>query len=823
MGKAAREKLTACSCENLLERTEDDVNIQGNSGLSLAKKEFQLMKKLATSLLLLAACVAPDWCQAVHYRVYLVGGQSNANGRGDASQLAEPLASPQKDVRFYWHRTQATDNVGHLAEDQWIDLAPGSGHGKTSPVYPKEFGLEICLGRELADAYPDEHIAIIKYSHGGSNLHSQWSENGRMYDTLISTTQAALQALTEAGHTYELCGMSWQQGEADAASEEHADQYEENLTRLIARVRGDLFAGKPLPFVVGGLSDSQDDRITIPGTSWHVVRQAQESVARRLPGVGFVNTDGYSTRVGEAIHFNHDGMIALGKAHAAELLRLETAAGESSTYRPNIVFILADDQGFGDVSALNPESKIPTPNIDRIAHEGMIFSDGHSSSSVCTPTRYSILTGRYHWRTHLQKGVLGGFSQPLISPGRLTVASLLKQYGYMTACIGKWHLGWDWPLKGGGTANDRGNYSEDFQDGWNVDYSGEIRNGPCDHGFDTFFGISASLDMPPYVFVRDRNPTELATVEKAFHRKGPAAVGFEAVDVLPKITQEAIQFIDRNAESKSPFFLYFPLNAPHTPIVPIGEWAGRSKVNKYADFTMQVDWTVGQVLKALDDNNLAKDTLVIFTTDNGCSPAANIPELEAAGHDQNYIYRGHKADIFEGGHRVPFVVRWPEKVKAGSRTDQLVGQIDLLATAAEIVGANIAEDGGEDSISFLPVLLGKATGPIRTSIVSQSIGGQFAVRDGHWKLCLCPGSGGWSEPRPGRVDMASMPPIQLFNLKEDPGERNNLQAENPDRVEKMKELLSRIIENGRSTPGPKLSNDAEIVMIKPIVEPPAEK
>ncbi len=491
--------------------------------------------------------------------------------------------------------------------------------------------------------------------------------------------------------------------------------------------------------------------------------------------------------------------------------------------RPNIVFILADDQGFGDVSALNPESKIPTPNIDRIANEGMIFADGHSSSSVCTPTRYSVLTGRYHWRTHLQKGVLGGFSKPLISPGRLTVASLLKDQGYRTACIGKWHLGWDWPLKEGGTANDNGDFSGGFKGGWDVDYAGEIQNGPNDLGFDYFFGISASLDMPPYVFVRDRIPTEIATVEKAFQRKGPAGKNFEAVDVLPRITEETVKFINENAKTDEPFFVYFPLNAPHTPIVPTSEWEGKSGINKYGDFTMQVDWTVGQVLEALEDNDISDNTLVIFTTDNGCSPAANIGELEKAGHDQNYIYRGHKADIYEGGHRVPFVARWPAKVKPGSRTDHLVGQIDFLATAAEITGATIPENGGEDSVSFLSVLLGETTEPIRESIVSQSIGGQFAIRDGNWKLCLCPGSGGWSNPRPGRVDLSIFPPIQLYNLADDPGEENNLQAEHPERVEKMKKMLRKIVDAGRSTPGSELENDAEIVMIKPVAKAAARR
>ncbi|TWU02954.1 sulfatase family protein [Stieleria varia] len=490
--------------------------------------------------------------------------------------------------------------------------------------------------------------------------------------------------------------------------------------------------------------------------------------------------------------------------------------------RPNIVFILADDQGFGDVSALNPESKIPTPNIDRIASEGMIFGDGHTSSSVCTPTRYSILTGRYHWRTRLQKGVLGGFSPPLISKGRTTVASFLRDQGYHTACIGKWHLGWSWPLKGGGYADDGGDFSGKFKDGWNVDYEADIQNGPNDVGFDYFFGISASLDMPPYVFVRNRRPTQAATVEKAFHRKGPAGADFEAVDVLPTLTAETVGQIKSHAGDDTPFFIYFPLNAPHTPIVPTKEWQGKSKINTYADFTMQVDWTVGQVLDALDEAGVADNTLVIFTTDNGCSPQANIPELEAAGHDQNYIFRGHKADIFDGGHRVPFLARWPGKVKPGTRTEQLVGQLDLLATAAEIVGAALPKNAGEDSVSFLPVLLGEAKEPIRTSIVSQSIGGQFAIRDGNWKLCVCPGSGGWSDPRPGRANLTKLPPMQLYDLANDPGEENNLFAKDPQRVEKMLGMLRENIEKGRSTPGESLANDVEVVMVKPIPGTPKQ-
>ena len=497
--------------------------------------------------------------------------------------------------------------------------------------------------------------------------------------------------------------------------------------------------------------------------------------------------------------------------------------GARAADQPNIVFILADDQGFGDVTALNPDGKIPTPNIDRIAKEGMIFTDAHTSSSVCTPTRYSVLTGRYHWRTRLQSGVLGGFSPPLIAKDRLTVAGFLKQQGYHTACVGKWHLGFNWPLKYGGTADDKGDFSGKFTDGWAVDYTGEIQNGPVDVGFDHYWGISASLDMPPYVYINDRVPTEPATVEKAFHRKGPAAASFEAINVLPDFTNEAVRYIGSRAEAAKdgkPFFLYFPLNAPHTPILPAKEWQGKSGINIYADFTMQVDATVGQVLKALDENGLTENTLIIFTTDNGCSPQANFPELQAAGHEPSYIYRGHKADIFEGGHRVPFIVRWPGKVAPSSKSDQLVGQLDLMATCAEILGAELPPTAGEDSVSFLPILLSKDEKPIRDHIISQSINGSFAIRDGQWKLALCPDSGGWSDPRPGKVDLATHPKVQLFDLASDPGEKSNLAEQHPDRVEKMTATLKELIRRGRSTAGPDQANDVEITMIK---SPPAPK
>jgi arylsulfatase A-like enzyme len=351
------------------------------------------------------------------------------------------------------------------------------------------------------------------------------------------------------------------------------------------------------------------------------------------------------------------------------------AAG-SSPEKPNIVFILCDDLGYGDVSCNNPRGKIATPNIDRVAAAGIRFTDAHTTSSVCTPTRYSVLTGRYNWRSRLQTHVLGGLSPRLIEPGRLTVAELLRRQGYHTACVGKWHLGMDWPRKPGTPAFD--DRIERGPEGWNVDYGRPIANGPNSVGFDEYFGIAASLDMVPYTFIENDRVTTVPTVEKEFPlmfgkdrrvtRRGPAAADFEAVDVLPTLTRKAVEYISRraaDARAGKPFFLYLPLNAPHTPIAPTPEWRGRSGLNPYADFVMQTDSCIGQVVRALDERGLADHTLLVVTSDNGCSPEADLPALLAKGHNPNSILRGHKADIWDGGHRVPLVVRWPGKARPG--------------------------------------------------------------------------------------------------------------------------------------------------------------
>jgi arylsulfatase A-like enzyme len=507
-------------------------------------------------------------------------------------------------------------------------------------------------------------------------------------------------------------------------------------------------------------------------------------------------------------------------AAAAMLLRC-TEPTATAAAKPNIVFILADDLGYGDVRCLNPDGKIPTPNLDRLAGAGMIFTDAHSSSAVCTPTRYGLLTGRYNWRSRLKSGVQGGMSPPLIEPERSTVAVFLQRNGYHTACIGKWHLGMSWSLKPGASAFD--DTIEKGEDGWRVDFSKPIARGPNSVGFDHFFGIAASLDMVPYTFIENDRVTELPTEDKAFPlmfgrtnratRRGPATAGFEAVDVLPTLTRKAIEYLEqRAAEAKNgrPFFLYLPLNAPHTPIAPTRQWQGKSGLNPYADFVMQTDAEVGAVLEALDRLDLAKDTLVIFTSDNGCSPEAKFDELLAKGHDPCAPFRGAKADIFDGGHRVPFIVRWPSRVKPGSSSDQLICLNDLFATCAEILGQKLPDNAAEDSVSLLPAFDGRATNPLREALVHHSINGSFAIRQGKWKLALCPDSGGWSAPRPGGPAAKDLPAVQLYDLSQDIGETRNVHAAHPEVVARLTGLLEKYVADGRSTRGAAQSNTTPV-------------
>jgi len=481
----------------------------------------------------------------------------------------------------------------------------------------------------------------------------------------------------------------------------------------------------------------------------------------------------------------------------------------SSRRKPNIVFILADDLGYGDVSSLNENGKIKTENIDSIAEGGMVFTDAHSGSAVCTPTRYGVLTGRYAWRTHLKRGVLRGWSKPLIKPDRMTVASMLKANGYNTGCVGKWHLGWEWAL-----INKDANTENLTVDADNVDFSKPITNGPTTRGFDYYFGIAASLDMSPYVYVENDMATAVPdrVIEgsdgKCFWRKGPISPDFEHIDVLPTITNKAVRFIERQSAGK-PFFLYFPLTAPHKPIIPAKEFQGTSGLNEWGDFVLQVDWTVGQILKALKRKGLEENTLIIFTSDNGATPDADFEQLAKWGHDPSYVFRGHKADLFEGGHHMPFVAKWPRQIKPGSTCDETICHTDLMATAADIVDYKLPDNAGEDSVSILPALLGNNKSPLREATVHHSAHGYFSIRRGKWKLLLSPGSGGWSYPREDRPEIEGFPPVQLYDLERDIGETNNLQDKYPEKVRELTALLQSYVDAGRSTPGKKQQNEGE--------------
>ena len=498
---------------------------------------------------------------------------------------------------------------------------------------------------------------------------------------------------------------------------------------------------------------------------------------------------------------------------AGALLPILSACTQEKEQQPNIVFILADDMGYGDVSYLGEKTKLTTSNIDELAREGVVFTDAHSSSSVSTPTRYGVLTGRYNWRSRLKSGVLFGYDKALIPEGRETIASMLRRQGYTTAGIGKWHLGWDW------NNIDAGKDS--------IDFSKPIANGPTTRGFDYFYGFIGSLDMDPYVYVENDMPTSLpdrTTVNKgkySWWREGPTGADFKHEEVLPNFTERACKYIKEKAQADQPYFLYLPLPAPHTPILPSEEFRGKSGLGEYGDFVLMVDAMVGRVMQAVKESGEEDNTIVVFTTDNGCSPAAGIKEMQELGHYPSSIYRGHKADLFEGGHRIPCIVRWPAKAKH-HHVDQTVCLTDFYATFAAANGYKLMDTEGEDSYNLLPAICAESDiAPIREATVHHSIEGQFTIRKGEWKLLLSPSSGGWSLPTPYKKEaLEGLPNVQLYNMTTDPSETKNVQAEHPEIVREMRELLLKYIREGRSTPGAPQQNDngSEWKEVKAIME-----
>ena len=483
--------------------------------------------------------------------------------------------------------------------------------------------------------------------------------------------------------------------------------------------------------------------------------------------------------------------------------------------RPNVVVIYADDLGYGDVACYNPDrGRIPTPAIDRLAAEGMRFTDGHSSSGVCSPSRYAVLTGRYHWRTRLQSGIVGVWGEPLIAPDRLTVAGMLRQQGYRTACVGKWHLGWDWPIDKNRKELFKGRKTDalptaDQLAAWRETFAQRIPGGPVTRGFDSYFGTDVP-NWPPYCFIEnDRTvgiPSEFLPARLLGNNQastpGPALENWKLEPILPALADRAAAFITSAAKDGTPFFLYLPLTAPHTPLAVNKPWEGRSGLNRYADFVMETDAVVGRVLDALHKTGGADNTLVLFTSDNGCAPYIGVAELEQKGHYPSGPLRGYKSDAWEGGHRVPFVVRWPGVVKPGSVCGQLVHQADLMATCADILHVKLPDDAAEDSYSLLPLLKGSQD-PVRETAVSTSSSGLIALRRGNWKLIFGPGSGGWAK---GRDEQ----PAQLYDLADDLGETRNLHRARPDLVAELTARMGRLVDDGRSTPGRPRRNDVPV-------------
>jgi arylsulfatase A len=468
----------------------------------------------------------------------------------------------------------------------------------------------------------------------------------------------------------------------------------------------------------------------------------------------------------------------------------------AETIKPNIIVIYTDDQGYGDASSYNSESKFQTPHIDRLAKEGMRFTDGHSSATICSPSRYGLLTGRYSWRTTRKKGNAPVDGACWIAKDRLTLASLLQKKGYNTGMSGKWHLGMDFP----GTKGKR--------IGWDKD----IVDGPNAKGFDYYFGIPASMNYGVLTYIENKRVLEepsLWTHKKPSEaiddfrfmppydakpkKKGDIEIAPSFLDenALTEFTNKALAWLEtvkKDAQQGKPFFLYMPLSSPHKPVVPKKEFVGKSKAGLYGDFMIETDHHVGSILKFLDDNNLTKNTMVVFTSDNGQERTYSV-RAEKYNHHSGGGLRGGKRDLYEGGHRVPFIIRWPNAIKAGSVTNETVCQTDLLATFADIVGTPLKDNEGEDSFSLKPIFSSKAFN--RAPVIHHSVDGAYAIREGDWKLSM----------------KRRKEPKQLVNLKDDLKEENNLLDKNPAKVKELTEKMATIILNGGSKPNKKTSND----------------
>lgn len=478
---------------------------------------------------------------------------------------------------------------------------------------------------------------------------------------------------------------------------------------------------------------------------------------------------------------------------------------------PNIVILLADDMGYGDLGVQNPESKIPTPNLDKLASEGMRFTDGHSSSGICTPSRYALLTGQYHWRKF--HDIVNSFGPPVFADEQLTLPEMLKQKGYATACIGKWHLGWNWNFlaEPSGRKNS-GNREVKYYLPNEIDWESPISGGPLSNGFDYYFGDDVP-NFPPYTWIENDHVVTVPTVPLAETpetsegsweaRPGPMAEGWQMDKVMPMLTQKVVDYIGSRKGKTDPFFLYFPWTSPHAPIVPAKEFQGKTNAGGYGDYMHQSDWSAGQVLKALEENGFAENTIVIFSADNG-------PERYAYDRIRNFNHRsmgelrGLKRDTWEGGHRVPFVIKWPGVVEQGKVSSEVINQVDIFATLAEVVGFQLPNNSAEDSYNLLPLLKGDPNAVnVREATVQNTFKDRYAIRKGDWVLIdsesgMHSQAPEWFNQQFGYSENTF--PGELYNLKEDIAQKNNLYGANPEKVAELKTLLEKYKREGRSVP-----------------------
>lgn len=499
--------------------------------------------------------------------------------------------------------------------------------------------------------------------------------------------------------------------------------------------------------------------------------------------------------------------------------------------KPNVVLFFVDDLGYGDVSTFNSNSKIKTKNIDKLAERGMKFTDSHATSAVCTPSRYGLLTGRYNWRSRLKNMVLPGDSEPLIEENRETLASLLKKQGYQTAAVGKWHLGLGWQYfdkrdyeKFGLNPDDfvepehqhgrRGSfewYSGMFDfEGLDIDFSKPITFGPNQLGFDYFYGTPASLDQPPFVIIENDRVTEepnditgvpnldrIGATQQQEWQNGVIAPNYDFKEVPNMMQNKVLELIDTYSANEDPFFIYYPNHLVHQPLIPSDEFAGKSELGIYGDFVLQLDHYVGEVMEKLEEKGIFDETIFIFTSDNGVSTVAGIEHLNSLGHEPSYEFRGTKFDIFEGGHREPTVISYPEMIKPGSVSDALVSHSDIYRTLANVLGVEVGDDEAEDSVSNLPIWTGEKEN-VREDIVHSSANGGFSIRRDFWKLIMVPDNGFY----PPKGDAQNYyTASQLYDLRDDVSEEHNIIDQHPELVEELTRVLEEYIKSGRSTEG----------------------